>query len=93
MTLGFRERNYATAERLSALQMPVLVLTGDQDRLVPPEHARQFAEAIPGAQLVEFANVGHIPQEEVADQSALAVHEFLYRVMEPPALCATATGC
>ncbi len=93
MTLGFRERNYATAERLAALQMPVLVLTGDQDRLVPPEHAQQFHEAIPDSRLVTFENVGHIPQEEVADQSAMTVHEFLYQVMEPPTLCATASGC
>jgi len=88
MTLGFRERNYATAERLAPLQMPVLVLAGDQDRLVPVDHARQFEEAIPGSQLVLFEGVGHIPQEEAADDSALAVHEFLYRVCEGSALAA-----
>lgn len=86
MTLGFRSRNYATAERLAALQMPVLILAGDQDRLVPPDHARQFNEAIPGSQLVLFENVGHLPQEEAPDDSALAVHEFLYRVYEGSAL-------
>jgi pimeloyl-ACP methyl ester carboxylesterase len=83
MTLGFRERNYATPERLAALQMPVLILTGDQDRLVPPEHARQFNEAIAGSQLTTFENVGHIPQEERPADSAMAVHEFLYRVYSP----------
>lgn len=82
MTLGFRSRNYATAERLAALQMPVLVLAGDRDAIVPVEHARQFHEAIPGSQLVLFEGVGHIPQEEAADASAMAVHEFLYRVHE-----------
>lgn len=86
ITLGFRERNYATAERLAALQMPTLVFTGDQDRLIPPENARQFADAIPNAQLVVFENVGHIPQEEKPDESAMAVHEFLYRVIEGSAL-------
>jgi pimeloyl-ACP methyl ester carboxylesterase len=82
ITLGFRERNYATAERLAALEMPVLVLTGDQDRLVPPEHAQLFADAITGAELVTFQNVGHIPQEERPDESAMAVHEFFYRLLE-----------
>lgn len=86
MTLGFRERNYATAERLAALRMPVLILSGDQDRLVPVDHARQFNEAIPGSNLVLFEGVGHIPQEEAADDSALAVHEFLYRVHEGAAV-------
>ncbi len=88
LTLGFRERNYATPERLAALSMPVLVMTGDHDRLVPPEHAQQFADAIPGAELIVFENVGHIPQEEVPDDSAFAVHEFLYRVYEGSALAA-----
>lgn len=90
MTLGLRERNYATPERLAALQMPVLVLTGDHDRLVPPEHAQQFKDAIGGAELVTFENVGHIPQEEAPDASAMAVHEFLYRAYEGPALATAA---
>lgn len=88
MTLGFRSRNYATAERLAALQMPVLVLAGDQDVIVPVDHARQFNQAIAGSQLILFEGVGHIPQEEAADQSAMAVHEFLYRVYEGAALAA-----
>lgn len=80
MTLGFRERNYATAERLAALQMPVLVLTGDTDRLVPPEHAQQFHDAIPGSRLIVYENIGHIPMEEAAEASAMNVHEFLYEL-------------
>lgn len=86
LTLGFRERNYASAERLAALQMPVLILTGDQDRLVPPEHAQQFNDAIPGSRLVSFANIGHIPQEETPDASAMAVHEFLTEQIEGQAV-------
>ena len=89
LTLGFRARNYASEERLAALRVPTLVLTGDHDRLVPPEHAQQFHAAIADSQLITFENVGHIPQEEVADQSAMAAHEFMYRVLEGP-VCATA---
>lgn len=86
LALGFRERNYATPERLAALNLPVLVLTGDTDRLVPPEHAQQFHDAIAGSQLVTFESTGHIPQEERPDQSAMAVREFLYQVIEGSAL-------
>lgn len=88
MTLGFRSRDFATAERLAPLRMPVLILSGDQDRIVPVDHARQFNEAIAGSQLVLFEGIGHIPQEEAADDSAMAVHEFLYRVHEGAALAA-----
>lgn len=92
MTLGFRERNYATPERLAALQMPTLVFTGDQDLLIPPANAQQFADAIPNAELIVFENVGHIPQEERPDESAMAVHEFLYGVIEGSALAPAAVA-
>jgi pimeloyl-ACP methyl ester carboxylesterase len=88
MTLGFRSRNFATNERLAPLQMPVLVLSGDRDIIVPTEHARLFNEAIPSSELVLFEGIGHIPQEEAADASAMAVHEFLYRIHEGSALAA-----
>lgn len=86
MSLGYRDRHYATAERLAALTMPVLILSGDTDRLVPPAHARQFNEAIADSQLVMFQATGHLPQEERPDQSATAVREFLFRAIEGSAL-------
>ena len=86
ITLGFRERNHASAERLAALHVPVLILHGDTDRLVPPAHGQQFHDAIAGTRLIVFENTGHIPQEERADDSASAVREFLYPVIEGAAL-------
>lgn len=86
ITLGFRAREYATAERLAELHMPVLIMTGDTDRLVPPDHAQQFHDAIPGSQLIVFPQTGHIPQEERADDSAEAAKEFLFAVFEGSAL-------
>ncbi len=86
MTLGYRDRNYATAQRLAALNMPVLILAGDTDRLVPPAHAQQFHDAIPGSQLIMFESTGHIPQEEKPDESAMAVREFLRPIFEGSAL-------
>jgi pimeloyl-ACP methyl ester carboxylesterase len=83
LSLDYRSRNFATPERLAPLAgKPVLILHGDADRLVPPEHAQQFHDAIPGSQLVMFEATGHIPQEERPDESAMAVQEFLYEVIE-----------
>jgi pimeloyl-ACP methyl ester carboxylesterase len=88
LSTGFRSRNLATPERLAPLSMPVLILWGDQDRLIPPAHAQLFADAIPRAEFMMFENVGHIPQEEAAEESAMAVDEFLYRIHEGSALAA-----
>lgn len=77
--LGFRERNFATAERLAPLTAPTLILQGAQDNLVSPDHAPLFRDAIAGSELVTFDSVGHIPQEEIPAESAALVDDFLAR--------------
>lgn len=80
MTLNFRERRAASTEVLSALRMPTLILHGERDNLVPVEHGRQFAAAIPGSELIIWPDDGHMPQEEHPARSAEALSQFLVRV-------------
>ncbi len=56
---------------------PTLILWGAEDTLVPPDVGEAYAGAIKNSKLIEYDNVGHIPMEEVPDQSARAVREFL----------------
>ncbi|MBI1260331.1 MAG: alpha/beta fold hydrolase [Rhizobiales bacterium] len=65
------------ADGLSALKMPVLIMWGDQDRLIPVEMASEFADRIPQAQTVIYQDVGHIPMEEAAEASAADLRGFL----------------
>jgi pimeloyl-ACP methyl ester carboxylesterase len=44
---------------LGAIQVPTVVHYGDADTTVPPQHARLFADAIPGAQLQLHPGHGH----------------------------------
>jgi pimeloyl-ACP methyl ester carboxylesterase len=44
---------------LGSIQVPTLVCHGDADLTVPPQHARLFAAAIPGAQLQIYPGHGH----------------------------------
>lgn len=57
--------------RLHALKMPVLILQGDQDVVVPPGNAELLARRIPQAQVRVLPGAGHfLPMErpeEVAD--------------------------
>ncbi|MEO0982255.1 MAG: alpha/beta fold hydrolase [Pseudomonadota bacterium] len=73
------ERPVATAEALSTIEIPTLILQGAEDNLVPARHAQLFADAIPGAELKLYPNVGHLPQEEIADQTAADLTAFLER--------------
>ncbi|MFC5526393.1 alpha/beta fold hydrolase [Rhodanobacter ginsengisoli] len=44
---------------LPGITVPTLVLVGDSDPLIPPEHSREMAAAIPHARLVVVENCGH----------------------------------
>jgi fermentation-respiration switch protein FrsA (DUF1100 family) len=47
-------RESGLALRLDELNLPVLVVTGDDDRIVPTENSLQLAKDVPGSQLVVF---------------------------------------
>jgi pimeloyl-ACP methyl ester carboxylesterase len=52
-------------EALAALgHVPTLVVAGEKDRLLPPQHARRIAAEIPHARLLELRGAGHCPMLE-----------------------------
>jgi pimeloyl-ACP methyl ester carboxylesterase len=63
--------------RVKALRLPVLVLWGGRDRLIPPEVGRQIAADVPGSRLVVFDTLGHVPHEEDPASTLVPVREFL----------------
>ncbi len=65
------------ASRLGELALPVLVMTGDDDRIVPTAQSVRLSKEIPGARLVVVPNCGHIPQEEQPQAFLQAVGQFL----------------
>ena len=44
---------------LGSIKVPAWVHHGEADNTVPPQHARLFAAAIPGAQLTLYPGLGH----------------------------------
>ncbi|MBY0521052.1 MAG: alpha/beta hydrolase [Sphingomonas sp.] len=67
----------ATPALLQGLKMPVLILWGAQDHLIPVSSARWLHDNIPGSKLIVYPDAGHVPMEEVADRSAADVRAFL----------------
>ncbi len=70
----------ASAATLGAIRVPTLVLHGEADPLIPLESGRRFAAAIPGAVLITYPNVGHLPQVEIPEKSVRDVVGFLGRI-------------
>jgi len=69
----------AMAERLdstpllSSLQVPVVIVHGDADSLIPVDRAREVKAAVPGAHLVEISGAGHMPMMEAKEITAGAL--------------------
>ncbi|WP_417622073.1 alpha/beta fold hydrolase [Parasphingorhabdus sp.] len=66
------------------LEMPVLLLWGEQDKVIPVSHARAFATAIPGSELITYADAGHIPMEETPEQVARDIDAWVQSRAEEP---------
>ncbi len=64
-------------ERLVEITMPTLVITGDDDRIVPTEQSLRLADELPNAELKVITQSGHLPHEEKPVEFMQAVTEFL----------------
>ena len=64
-------------ERLAEITMPTLVITGDDDRIVPTEQSLRLADELPNAELIVIAQSGHLSHEEHPIEFMQAVTEFL----------------
>ncbi len=69
--------NNGTADRLQQVSAPTLVLHGDADPLIPYPNGQYLAAHIPGARLVTYNGVGHLPIIEAAEKFNREVMEFL----------------
>ena len=56
---------------------PTLILWGDKDIIIPVSNAHKFHKDIPHSKLIIYENVGHLPMDEVGEQSANDVRLFL----------------
>lgn len=75
LTLASEESDLA--DRLAEFTLPVLVITGDTDRIVPTEQSIQLAGELPQARLVVIPQAGHVPHEEQPAAFLEAVEAFV----------------
>jgi pimeloyl-ACP methyl ester carboxylesterase len=75
--LTVSSRESGLAERVSEFNLPILVITGDDDRIVPTEQSLRLAEELPNAELAVIPQCGHLPHEECPNEFMQAVNEFL----------------
>lgn len=69
------------AARVAEVQLPALVITGDDDRIVPTEESIRLARELPDAELAVIPACGHVPQEECPEAFVEALRPFISRFL------------
>ena len=62
---------------LRRVRMPTLILWGRHDEWIPVEHAESFRKKLLLPQVIIYENAGHVPHEEIPQQTAADVLQFL----------------
>ena len=64
-------------DNLTAIDTPTLLITGDNDTVVPTSDTEKLATLMPNTTLVVIPQSGHLPQEEQATAFSDAVIAWL----------------
>jgi len=65
---------------LASIAVPTLVITGEEDELIPVSESRAIAAAVPGATLVIIPGAGHLSNMEQPDAFNTALNAFLTKL-------------
>ena len=71
-------------DRAAAIDVPTLVIVGEEDRPTPPELSEELASLIPGAWLHRVPGAGHISNLERPAEFNRAIDEFIVAVEGSP---------
>lgn len=71
--------------KVGAIDCPTLVITGDDDRVIPATKGLALSQMIPGAHYANIARAGHISYAEEPAEFNRIVMEFLAGQRRPPA--------
>ena len=69
------------AEDVARMQVPTLIIWGEEDALIPFAAARWYADHLPNATLVGYPGIGHIPMEEAPERSVTDLEVWLAEVI------------
>ena len=73
----FESLSPSDSSLIKKIHVPVLILWGAKDQLIPIEDAYHFAADIQDARLVVFAGLGHVPHEEDSAVTVLTAKQFI----------------
>ncbi len=66
---------------LSDIKCPVLIITGDNDKVIPHEEGQKMHDKIKGSTLVKIENCGHLSNQEQPELFIKAVCDFVKQAL------------
>ena len=76
--IGTRGQRVHAGDRLYLAEgIPVLIIWGARDTMIPLHHGENAHEAIPGSRLEVFEGVGHLPQLEAPGRFIAVLERFI----------------
>ena len=69
--------NSYSTEAIRKIDVPTLIMWGKHDEWIPVQDAYRFEEDIPESHLKIYENAGHVPMEEIPEQTARDARAFL----------------
>ena len=82
---GQRATRSREASDPKPLTTPALILWGEEDKLIPASSAAWFAKRFPNNRTHIYKGIGHIPMQELPDESARDVMAWMERPLPPVA--------
>ena len=78
---GFAACNtFDVTDRLGAIALPVVAITGERDAMTPPKYGQSLADRIPGAAARILAGAGHLVMVENPADTNEALRAFVAQV-------------
>ncbi|MEY5045604.1 MAG: hypothetical protein RL713_829 [Bacteroidota bacterium] len=74
----FKQRKYASAEKIKSISTPTLIIWGEEDQLIDVSNAYLFKKDIQKSELVVIPKTGHVPMEENPSAFLTALNKFIF---------------
>jgi pimeloyl-ACP methyl ester carboxylesterase len=76
-TLKKYSTNEEICKAIPRIKAPTFLMHGEVDRWVPPELVERWRQDLPGVKIKLYETAGHIPMEELPDETVVDAYAFL----------------
>ncbi|MBX7182244.1 MAG: alpha/beta hydrolase [Bacteroidia bacterium] len=83
---------YPDTAMIKTIQAPTLIVWGNEDEIIPVDHAQRFKKDIPHAKLLIYQQCGHVPMMEKTSELKKDFLEFIHSIPQDMALESSTTN-